>query len=155
MIYELHAIYSNRICRVLFANRKHNKRNDVIKMQIIEFSTRNDVIEMFESRFEFANTQMSQIIREQIEYQLFTFEQSHELKFAFQTLRSTIESTLHHQIAMNYAQTFCDESRDYVVNAIARNEHENATLFEIVETQSMKTIRTFEITNELQILNYE
>lgn len=143
------------MCIELFANRKHNKRNDVIKMQMIEFSTRDDVIEMFESRFQFANTQMSQMIREQIEFQLIAFQNTFDtLTFQFDVLHSSIETSLHHQIALNYAHAIIDdENNDYVVNAIARNEHENATLFEIVETRTMQTMRTFEITRNLQIID--
>ena len=98
-------------------------------------------------------TQMSQMIREQIEFQLIAFQNTFDtLTFQFDVLHSSIETSLHHQIALNYAHAIIDdENNDYVVNAIARNEHENATLFEIVETQTMQTMRTFEITRNLQI----
>lgn len=118
---------------------------------MIEFENAFDVIEMFESRFEFANVEMSLIVRDAIETQL---SQIDELKFNFDAMHENIEIALHTQIAFNYAKTMFDEndeSNDFVVNVIARNIYENITMFEIVHVQTMKTMHQFIVTNDLRI----
>ena len=143
---------STHIYRVAyFKSKTHNKRNDVIKMQMIQFENAFDVIEMFESRFSFANVEMSLIVRDSIET---TLSQIDELNFNVDALHSFIESSLHTQIAFNYAKTMFnenDDENDFVVNAIARNIHENITMFEIVHVQSMHTMHQFIVTHDLRI----
>lgn len=137
------------VYRVANLSQIKTKRNDVIKMQMIEFDNAFDVIEMFESRFAFANVEMSQIIRDDIETQL---SQIDLLRFEFVLMHANIETCLHMQIALNYAHTICDET-NVVVNVIAHDIITNRTMFEIVNVDLMLTIEKIVINNDLKLQN--
>ena len=122
---------------------------------MIEFENAFVAIEMFENRFDNAHVEMSQIIRDHIETCIAQFD---VLTFSFDFLFSQIETSLHMQCAINFAKTRVDEfdeNNDYMINIVARNEYTNATMFEIIHTQSMTRTHAFLINDELKISSIE
>src|SRR5690349_14542053 len=106
------------IYRVAYSTQTKTKRNDVIKMQMIEFKNAFDVIEMFETRFENANVEMHSSIRDDIETYL---SQIDVLQFNFDEMHAKIETCVQMQIAFNYANEMFDcETNNYHINIISQ-----------------------------------
>lgn len=116
-------------------------------MQMIQFESRNDVIEMIESRFEYAHVTMSHFMRDSIEHQI-----HNNLQFEFDYLYENIEIALHFQCAINYVNSIYDENEvNFAITMCARDSFANRTFFECINVDDMKTIMKFAIDRDLKI----
>lgn len=120
-------------------------------MKMIEFSNAFDVIEMFETRFAFANVDMQTFTRDSIETYI---SQIDDLKFDFDELHELIEFTLQMQIAFEFVRaTFNDndESLFFVVQIVARDIEQNESMFDVINVESMRTIDRIIVDAKLNI----
>ena len=118
---------------------------------MIEFANVDEIVEMIESRFQNANVEMIETMRESL---IDTLHEMNVLTFEFQTMHDVIEQNLRATIAFHYAYEYAKQNDEFE-NVVAIVDESTFHNFAIValnyETRIANIITMIRVNDNLSI----